>query len=272
MRIHGLSGLLVGRHRYGITMAADDSPPSGVPSELSDDPDVAEIDEQWQAALTSILGVWETTIVPDWTNQITDAVVESRGSEDLVDLEIDSNEAAEELDAEMSELADTAADTAVAELEDEGITISPVVPAAAAITLVAGRLAAYDAKRMALAATFKALTLDRESITDKEMVKRLKGFLGEMSVSGSRTVLGWSLTDVQNASRLLSFQSGPLLDLYASEVLDTNSCAPCRKIDGSWLCDSSDTTKADELYPSGTYIDCLGGPRCRGLLVAKARA
>lgn len=266
MRIHG--------HRYRIHMV-DESPPKGVPAELEEDPDVTEIDEEWQAALVSILATWETAVIPDWTSQLTDAVVEARASgnpDDLVELEVDSDDAADALDDEMSQMADTAADTAVSELDDVGIVIVPVVPAPTSITATAKRLASYDAKRVALAAAFKALTLDRESITDKEMTKRLRGFLGEMSVSGSRTVLGWALTDVQNASRLLSFQSGPLLDLYASEVLDTNSCAPCRKIDGTWLCDSTDTTKADELYPSGTYIDCLGGPRCRGLIVARARA
>jgi hypothetical protein len=52
--------------------------------------------------------------------------------------------------------------------------------------------------------------------------------------------------------------------LYASELLDANTCGACINIDGEQL--SQD--QAFELYAGGGYIDCDGGPRCRGTVVA----
>ena len=53
----------------------------------------------------------------------------------------------------------------------------------------------------------------------------------------------------------------------ASELLDQNTCAPCGAVDGVEFPDLAMATAA---YPSGGYIDCLGGPRCRGALILVA--
>lgn len=52
--------------------------------------------------------------------------------------------------------------------------------------------------------------------------------------------------------------------IYASELLDRNTCGPCSLIDGHEY-DSEAQALAD--YPTGTYVDCEGGDRCRGTLV-----
>lgn len=52
--------------------------------------------------------------------------------------------------------------------------------------------------------------------------------------------------------------------LYASEVLDRNTCGPCQAVDGTDYAREDDAL-AD--YPSG-YRSCEGGVRCRGTLVA----
>lgn len=52
--------------------------------------------------------------------------------------------------------------------------------------------------------------------------------------------------------------------VYASELLDRNTCAPCSLVDGT---DYASMEAALEDYPSGQYEGCLGGPRCRGTLV-----
>jgi hypothetical protein len=53
-------------------------------------------------------------------------------------------------------------------------------------------------------------------------------------------------------------------EIYASELLDQNTCAPCSMIDGHSY-DSLEDGLAD--YPNGQYADCEGGPNCRGTLV-----
>lgn len=52
--------------------------------------------------------------------------------------------------------------------------------------------------------------------------------------------------------------------IYASELLDRNTCGPCSLVDGRQY-DTLAEARAD--YPTGIYQGCLGGPRCRGTLV-----
>lgn len=52
--------------------------------------------------------------------------------------------------------------------------------------------------------------------------------------------------------------------IYASELLDGNTCGPCSLIDGTSYPDL-ETARLD--YPTGIYINCEGRDRCRGTLV-----
>lgn len=51
--------------------------------------------------------------------------------------------------------------------------------------------------------------------------------------------------------------------IVASELLDTNTCAPCKSADGRQY---ETIAEAAADYPAG-YARCLGGSRCRGVLV-----
>lgn len=77
--------------------------------------------------------------------------------------------------------------------------------------------------------------------------------------------LGGALTHAQNVARTSVFRVAGAQRVYASELLDVNTCDNCRPIDGRKY-DSVSDAEAD--YPTGGYKDCLGGPRCRGTLVA----
>ena len=52
--------------------------------------------------------------------------------------------------------------------------------------------------------------------------------------------------------------------IYASELLDRNTCTPCSHVDGHEYA-TLDEALAD--YPLGRYRECAGGDRCRGTLV-----
>jgi hypothetical protein len=52
--------------------------------------------------------------------------------------------------------------------------------------------------------------------------------------------------------------------IYASELIDKATCYPCALVDGT---EYPDEAAAAEDYPFGQYESCLGGPRCRGMLV-----
>lgn len=52
--------------------------------------------------------------------------------------------------------------------------------------------------------------------------------------------------------------------IWASELLDGNTCAKCRKLDGK---EYKTLAAGKRDYPNGPYKNCLGGNRCRGTLV-----
>lgn len=52
--------------------------------------------------------------------------------------------------------------------------------------------------------------------------------------------------------------------IYASELLDRNTCGPCSMIDGTEY-QTLDEARSD--YPNGQYRNCEGGDLCRGTLV-----
>jgi hypothetical protein len=76
------------------------------------------------------------------------------------------------------------------------------------------------------------------------------------------------ISQAVNQSRMEVFkdadEDGNRVQLYSSELLDSNTCGPCMDIDGSEL----GQDEAFELYAGGGYIECDGGPRCRGTMVA----
>jgi hypothetical protein len=52
--------------------------------------------------------------------------------------------------------------------------------------------------------------------------------------------------------------------IYASELLDGNTCGPCSIVDGK---EYATVEESLEDYPTGRYRFCEGGPRCRGTRV-----
>jgi hypothetical protein len=83
--------------------------------------------------------------------------------------------------------------------------------------------------------------------------------------------LGGSIHQTENRTRTDIYaavaddlEEGEALHLYASELLDVNTCPACAYIDGQKLT----ITQARRLYGGGGYLECDGGPRCRGTVVA----
>lgn len=68
-----------------------------------------------------------------------------------------------------------------------------------------------------------------------------------------------------NAGRKEVFRLGPIATYYASELLDVNTCETCAALDGTEYFSLAD---AEVDYPNAGFVDCLGGDRCRGTLVA----
>jgi hypothetical protein len=165
----------------------------------------------------------------------------------------------------MVDMASNGAKQAVAEAKRQGKTI-PMPDMTSANASLANRAASTDqvlARSLSESGARKALSLTPAQ--SPEMVASAVGkYLNNLSTSYLQDQLGGSLQQALNTGRKEVFSDGDPNSLYASELLDSNTCDECTEIDGTEYTDL-DAAEAD--YPTGGYMDCAGGPRCRGTLV-----
>lgn len=125
---------------------------------------------------------------------------------------------------------------------------------AAALTLSSG-LSASASKKAAAVSTLEptaAAAAVREHLTS-------------LSDAALNEQLGGATSQAYNSGRLAYMKAAGPKEIYASEILDENVCSACNSIDGTeW----TTLGEAEVAYPVGGYVECEGGLRCRGTLVA----
>jgi hypothetical protein len=122
------------------------------------------------------------------------------------------------------------------------------------------------ARSLAEAAGRKAIQMTGPKLTSPaDVADFVKEYLSQLSNSYLTDQLGGAVMQAMNAGRKAVMDDGPAASFYSSELLDDATCENCVSIDGTEYPDL-DAAEAD--YPTGGYMDCLGGPRCRGTLVA----
>lgn len=275
--VHGLTALLtpslivsrrLDRLTAQATPPATPDPPPGVAPELEEHPDLSALDAAWSAALAAILATWMAQVVPDWTQALHPEVAATLADNDLTrlaSLPVDFSDGADRLSTAMTNHAGTVADLAVEEAGRQDVTVRPVVPARAQVSSTAAGVTAMMAGSVALTAGAEALRIWTPGASPNRVADQVDDFLDDLSDSRFAAALGWALCDVATATRLATFGTGPPADLYADEQLDGNTCGPCRDINGTWLGATDDPDSATpQLYPTGIYIGCEGGIRCRG--------
>lgn len=252
------------------------TPPEGIPAELSEDPDLDAVQTTWENALEQILDVWGPVLAAqyaDLARQVRDAV-DSGDPTSLIGLSTATGQALEVLSAAMETLAEQSADQIADEAEDQDATITPVPADGPWITDHAHVVTALLGATLAIAAARVALRHMQAGATGAETAKAVREHLDSLTDAQPRLALGAALTAAQNQSRIATLAAaeaaaatgdGPIPAYYASEVLDQNTCPACRWVDRKWLGNSIEDVRA--LYPSGGYVDCEGGPRCRGTVV-----
>jgi hypothetical protein len=98
-----------------------------------------------------------------------------------------------------------------------------------------------------------------------DVANEVRQHLRELSDRPVRDALGGALTGTQNRGRIAAYSAGPVGSIYADEQLDGNTCVNCRQINGRFIATTDDLGPLDRMYTAiGGYVDCLGGPRCRG--------
>jgi len=246
---------------------------SGDPEEV----DVAPMAQSHAEALAGLLDRW--AVITDaqreaLVRQVRE-IVESGEYERLATLTVDSAAGAEVLREVMTRLAQDAGGQVVAEAAAQGVAITSVMPSAQELALVATMTAAMLAAGLALSAGYEAARVLSPEISPQEVGEAVADQLRSLTDAQPRKQLGGALHGAQNAGRIATFRAGPIAALYANEKNDTNTCGPCRAINGRWLGNSNNGTDLEQVektYPTSGYIDCLGGVNCRGTVTGVWRS
>lgn len=250
-------------------------PVHGLPTNLAaTDIDLSKLQRDWERQLDALLAQW-FTVTAKQRDQILDQVRSAVTSDDvaaLARLNISSAEQAEILTAAMSEMALNAAQHVTDEAARQGVRIDPVATDTRKFSLTATALAALLAGTLANAAGREALRRWSPQTSGDDVARAVRTHLEGLSTSFIEANLGGALHSAGQAGRLETMLAGPTAALYASEQMDgPRTCKPCRQINGKWIGNSDDpqiTAKVEAVYPNGGYVNCEGGVRCRGTVVA----
>lgn len=248
-------------------------PPDGTPAELSEDPDLDAVQTAWLTRLDQALDDWGPVLTAQYrslVSQVRDAV-DSGDLTSLINMSCPTGQALDVLTEAMLALAATAAAAAAEEIEAQDVDAEPVTVEETWITEHAQVVVSLLGTALAVSAARTALRLAQSGMSGDEVAAAVREALDELTDAQPRLALGAALTAAQNESRIATFAAAaaapdaPIPAYYASEVLDQNTCPACREVDRRWL--GNDLTVVRRLYPGGGYLDCEGGPRCRGTVV-----
>ncbi|HEX6968902.1 MAG TPA: hypothetical protein VF174_08870 [Micromonosporaceae bacterium] len=235
--------------------------------------DLSRVQRDWERALDALLDQWGG-ITAAQRNQIVDQVRSAVTSNDvaaLARLSVSTTAAEQALVEAMTDMSLRAAERVVEEARAQGVRIDPVATDTAPFALTAAALAVLLAQGLTNSAGREALRRWSPTATGDEVSAAVGEHLASLSDSFLAANLGNALTSAQNAGRIETMMAHPDIAIYASEVMDANTCRFCREVDGRFIGNASDpnfVATYQSLYPNGGYVNCEGGNRCRGTTVA----
>jgi hypothetical protein len=237
------------------------------------------MDRDWVQARDRLLTDW-TGVVAQQRDQLRrqiTAAVDAGDPDRLAALEIDTESGAALLETAMRRFAQSAGEAMEREARAQGVDVpkwsipddeGDAVTAAAGLELI--RAAARTTARilglsLVNSAARRALQLIGLGRSGKQVADQVDTHLRSLTDAQPKESIGAALTTAQNEGRLAVLRVAPTGEYTASEILDRNTCAPCRSVDGKTF---GSLSEAESAYPSGNYAKCLGGTRCRGTFVA----
>ncbi len=200
------------------------------------------------------------------------AAVEDAGGDagKLIALEVEPIDS-EIIASRMRAAARAGYDTAEAEMRAQGA--EPPASAAAAddqerdeqLNERAAVIAAVLAGSLREVASRKAIALSTGALSAAAVAEQVRDHLEGLSDAFLAEQATGAVMEGMNTGRRQHMREHGPDEIYASELLDENTCAECRSVDGK---DYDDVDAAEVDYPAGGYRYCAGGLRCRGTLVA----
>lgn len=237
--------------------------------------DFAAMDKAWREAVDTTVEAW-ADVQQAQREQITAAVQAAAEADDLSRLDgftVDSADGERLLIARMIAYAREAGDAQQAEAEAQGVTVPEWSLDDEALTAAAirdrlrqiGRTAARVLGVGLVQSAARQAMRVWGSGSAQHVAEQVDEHLAALSGAAVEEQIGAAMTAAQNEGRMAVLAVAPPAEYVATEILDsTNTCKPCRDIDGTRYTTLPDARTA---YPTGGYVSCLGGSRCRGTLV-----
>lgn len=242
--------------------------------ELASRADFAQMDKAWREVVDSTVEAW-AGIQQAQREQITAAVQAAAEADDLDRLDtltVDTDDGARLLIARMIAYAREAGEAQQAEAEAQGVDVPEWSLDDEALTAAAirdrlrqvGRAAARVLGVGLVQSAVRQAMQVWGSGSAAQVAAAVDEHLDGLSGAAVEEQVGAAMSAAQNEGRMAVLAVAPPAEYFASEALDRSSCKPCRDVDGTRYTTLPDARTA---YPSGGYVNCLGGPRCRGTLV-----
>lgn len=236
--------------------------------ELASKTDFAVLQERWQDATADLVSTWSTDVQAAQIDALVEQVREAVEAGNLVALsELSAPvEGTETLLQAMREMSEDAVVGAREEAAAQGVNIGTIDTAERVEPLLVARAEATAnlmARGIADSASRAAVNLGAALSAD-EVADAVREHLEGLSEAFLQDMLGGAMTQAQNTGRRAVMAEKPGR-IYSSELLDRNTCENCSGVDAK---EYADLLEAEQDYPTGGFKECLGGPRCRGTLVA----
>lgn len=227
--------------------------------------DFSKLETVAQGGVDSLLDKWGT-VKEKQIDELASLIKEAKG--DLTVLsDIQAKPiGADVLKAEMSTAMKEGAAAAREEAIRQGLKV-PAPKLTEAEKQIAARAEAVDrllARSLSEAASRQAVARSGTSLTPQQVADQVKEYLVNLSESYLKDQFNGAVMQAMNTGRR-EVMAREAATIYASELADESSCDECVSIDGTEYGSLDD---ADQDYPTGGYVECRGGPNCRGTLIA----
>jgi HK97 family phage portal protein len=242
--------------------------------------------EQMQQDHETALTVLLTDFAPiddAWIDQLGTQIEQAISDDDtaaLAELTLDSSRAADTVRTALAAAAQQAADRMADEARKQGVQVTApqvdeslsarlrpgqIINFGDELTSIATAVASLIASGLASTAAQEAVRRFVPGVSGSDVANAVKNTLRKIKGVFKRDQLGGAIHRAQNTGRIATLEAAPTARWVASEKNDTNTCDPCRAIDGTEFTTLADVTAA---YGAGPYHACEGGIRCRGTVTA----
>lgn len=239
--------------------------------------DLRAIDQKHQSVLATLQGLFATSVIPAQIGALSDQIVNTKAGTPRKTLTKAAMatlaapaDGQDDVLQHLTQAATDGAHAAAAELAAQGVNAS--IPDTGTLGKNVGDIAtavtSVAATSLTLAAQRKASSLVGGGRTPQDVASETVSYLQGLKHAYTLDQLQGAVTAAQNQGRVDVFNTvatGTGLRYFSSEILDQNTCDPCSSVDGT---EYPDLSAAEQDYSGGGFVDCAGGPRCRGTLVA----